>query len=514
MAPEQKLGMPADERTDLYALGLILRDMLLGQLKPSGAEVNPLIDTVLERLLAEHPDERFASATEARLALEQLKEHPEISVHSRTPHSAAPGVVSGGRRRQWLLGAAVVIVAVAAMAYIVSQRDETLLMNPEARVFYNRGLHYLNEELGKTKSLDDAIQMFHRAENLDSDSALIMSRLASAYWFRFRKTRSTASRAEAERYIAKAHLLDPELPELAYARGLGLFNEGKYDGAKAEFEKAVAGRPDLAYAWAYLGATFKNLGEYAAGIEAHDRAMELDSGSYSILVFRGAFHQHFSEHEEALRYYRKATELKPDSNVAWTNLGATLLYTGRPEEATAAFLRSIKIEDDAEARTNLGTAYYFLGRFEDSVEHYLVATVLQPKRAVYWGNLGDAYLALERADEAREVYGKAAEVARERVELEQLNPEARQRLALYCGKAGDEACALENGAMLVELQPDSAHANLTYAAIHCMLGRDDECLEWLQKAVALGASKSEIEAAPELARLEDSPRFQEIMDLR
>ena len=56
--------------------------------------------------------------------------------------------------------------------------------------------------------------MFHRAENLDPDSALILAQLSAAYSFRFRSRHTTASREEAERYIAKAHMLDPDLPEL------------------------------------------------------------------------------------------------------------------------------------------------------------------------------------------------------------------------------------------------------------------------------------------------------------
>ena len=225
-------------------------------------------------------------------------------------------------------------------------------------------------------------------------------------------------------------------------------------------QKVRAYIPDLAIAWAFLGATHKNLGQYAAGIKALDRAMELE-GSFRMLLFRGAFHEHFGELEEALVYFRRATELKPDSNVAWTNVGGALLYTGQPEEATVALLRSIEIEDYAGARANLGTAYYFLGQFEASVEHYLVATEMQPKSALNWGNLGDAYLALERKDDARRIYAKAAEIAWERVELEQLNPDARRKLALYCGKAGNDACALENATMAVELQPENAHVALT-----------------------------------------------------
>ena len=89
MSPEQAKGDPTDERTDLYALGVILYQMLTGEKPYSGSDAAEILaghrespipalpeplaqyQHLISRLLAKNPDDRITSARELVEIVEQ-----------------------------------------------------------------------------------------------------------------------------------------------------------------------------------------------------------------------------------------------------------------------------------------------------------------------------------------------------------------------------------------------------------------------------------------------------------
>lgn len=120
MAPEQTRGQPVDRRTDIFAWGIVLHELLTGERLfrgenefdtmrriweapiPNPSTVNPdvppLLDQVVQRALARNPDERFAIATDVLDALEKaasLGTHREVAAFVER----AAGVRLGERRK-------------------------------------------------------------------------------------------------------------------------------------------------------------------------------------------------------------------------------------------------------------------------------------------------------------------------------------------------------------------------------------------------------------------------------
>jgi serine/threonine protein kinase len=126
MAPEQIEGQEADARTDIFAFGAVMYEMVTGQrafqgkstpsLMSSILTINPLapsrvlsgvppaLDHIIEQCLAKDPEERWHSARDLWLELKNAGDSPRASQQAIAPKHD---------RRVWLLGAAVAVLLVA-----------------------------------------------------------------------------------------------------------------------------------------------------------------------------------------------------------------------------------------------------------------------------------------------------------------------------------------------------------------------------------------------------------------
>ena len=171
LSPEQAQGHPVSAASDLYAIGIVLYELLTGQIPfdgetavsialkqvsaapPAPSALNPAVpptlDAVVGRALAKDPAQRFASAEEFIAALQSVRE--ELSTGHATertralaslpPNGRSQGPPSGlllaseppqrkDNRLAWIAAAVVSLLLIAAGAYLL-QRETNQVRVPD-----------------------------------------------------------------------------------------------------------------------------------------------------------------------------------------------------------------------------------------------------------------------------------------------------------------------------------------------------------------------------------------------
>lgn len=130
---------------------------------------------------------------------------------------------------------------------------------------------------------------------------------------------------------AVADVIDGKLDRetaLCLFKGIDAFDDGDYDPALENLDRAIELDPELALAYFYRGGIYiytERRGNTSA-VSDFDHAIELDPGFAMAWYLRGVTHVKKGEFDKALKDFTRAIELRPDYRAAYSNRGVLHIF--------------------------------------------------------------------------------------------------------------------------------------------------------------------------------------------
>jgi serine/threonine protein kinase/tetratricopeptide (TPR) repeat protein len=509
MAPEQFMGKSIDQRADIYSIGLIFYDMLVGRRRIERAqsafaefrgriehappaprslepEIPEPVDQIVARCLEPEPDDRFQTTAELQAALDRLDENGELLPVTRilTPKLMAAAAVFvtallGGT--WWLASLRGPAVEPDPMSVLIADfnnqtgdssfdgaLEQALVIGMEGAGFISAvppaTAHEIAEQIQPGSPLDETMaRLVSRREGV---SVILAGDIAS----------------NGDEYVLSVMALDPGL-EPGEGKPLGTARataDNKDQVLVAVGKIAAELRGDLgdttpksdrqAAAETFTAASLEAMRAYAQGQE---------------LSAQGQF-------EEALALYGEAVASDPKFGRAYAGMGVVYGNLRREAEAEESYQKAFKHLDrmsEREKYRTLGGYYLLVSRnYEKAIENYQTLVDLFPADGVGHANLAFSYLSVRD-------FERAVVAGGESVALEPNNVINRMNYAMYAMYAGDFETAIAESNTVFEQNPAFGYALFTSARSAAAAGdvpiaRD--ALAELDGSQAMGASLAPI----------------------
>jgi tetratricopeptide (TPR) repeat protein len=512
MSPEQVTQKPIDHRSDQFALGSILYEVLTGRLafyketpvqtlssiiesEPEPIErVNPEVPwgvkIAVERCLRKNAADRYASTRELLSELQQARD--EIVQTAVRKRAKGPWVrVHPARRKRAMLLAGVTLpvimgVAVFIWFWVVRRHTPPQPMSVLVADFQNdtgdAELHdVLEPGLGLALGEASFITSFSReaaraiSEQLRPGSSLDvgMARLISRReGINVILTGKIATRGSGYQIVVDA--VDPGVEP----------GEGEALATATEF---VAKRAQLLQAIAPLAADLRrDLGDTTPRSLIEGQAETFTAASLEAMMAYVRGQQLFYQRdvEGALKAYQEAVSRDPRLGRAHAGMGAIYANLGQLDKAQASYqaaLRTLDRMTEREKHRTLGGYYLGVARnFEKAIENFEELVTLYPADDAGHTNLALAYLYTRRI-------GKAVEEGRKATEIYPNNSFLRANYAMYLMYAGAFGHAIEQAERVLAMTQDELMV-MTVALSRLGTGDANASREAYERLQGLGPS--------------------------
>jgi Flp pilus assembly protein TadD len=244
----------------------------------------------------------------------------------------------------------------------------------------------------------------------------------------------------------------------AMVQGATAYRTGRYDEAKAAFEKAVEQQPKDAQVHFDLALTLEKTGDFAGARTHYERANELAPGDAPTAVNLARLYRHAGELDRAIAVYEKALQANANEASVLNPLASAYRLKKDFAKAEAAARRALVHGGEVEAYKNLALIFFDQGNYRLAELLCANARKLAPNDPGVYNDLGLVYLKEEDLPKALGQFQKA-------VSLDAGFAPGWVNLGAIALRYRDYAGAQKSFERAVALSPDDAalHLALAYA---------------------------------------------------
>jgi serine/threonine-protein kinase len=381
---------------------------------------------------------------------------------------------------------------------------------PGAYTLYLQGKGYL-EDYDKPDNIDTAVNLFQQALQLDPTYALAYASLGDAYWKKYLHTRDVRLIESTRAPCDQALHLDEKLSAAHECLGTIAAGTGHYEEAVMEFERAIDSEPANDDAYTGLAHAYALLGKPQEAESTYRRAIDLRPQYWGAYNSLGVFYFGQAQYTRAAEMFSKVVALVPDSFHGYDNLGAAYLAQGEYPEAIETFKHSISLRPTANAYSNIGTASFYMHRFDDAASNYEQSLELDGGNFELWWNLGDAYYWNPgKKPQAEHAYQQCISLGTPRLNVDPRDQEALGILAVCHAMVNDRPGAMDLLQRAFAVGPQDADLNFKAAIVYTQLQDEDRAVQRLGKAIAAGYSPKLASETPIFDQYRSNPRVQDL----
>ncbi len=517
MAPEQAGGEEVDHRSDLYAVGLVLYELLTGrppfqgtsitellikqatEPPPSIFDTNPKLgvpqdlEDVIRKALEKLRENRFQSARDMMTALAAVDLSQPAAPPSAVAEPETPGAGDAPAARRPRSVKGLLAVVVAAVVVVVLFQTATQLTG-ESVAFARVRLKDVESrsaiEATYLGQLDQARQKLELGDHVAAATLVESAKLMACADAEVFHVGGLAAQAAGDVDMAvigleEALSRDPDYAEPAIELGWIHFERGELDEARERFEG------ELASAVAGRGALALRAGELEPALGLLTRATELDGTNARALLWFGRAHVENGDLDAARDMLVRA---KTNGSMTWetfAELGDVYLRLDRLEDAERELSQAVKLNPRAvDALADLAAVHLGSGRAGEAVTLLEGKIESNPRGARASLVLGAALEEVGRGDEAIATLERGLAASSVEAGDAEAGPVARGHalLGVLLQEAGRTREATESYRAAIALDAGLAVPHLNLGLLEFEEERFEEARDALERAVALDES--------------------------